>query len=36
MSDESGRHFWQVPERLVTGAWAEKNAVGRPRDAREP
>jgi acyl-coenzyme A thioesterase PaaI-like protein len=27
MSDESIRHFWQVPERLVTAAWAEKRRL---------
>jgi acyl-coenzyme A thioesterase PaaI-like protein len=27
MPDESRRHFWQVPEPLVTGAWAEKRRL---------
>src|SRR5687767_14168465 len=27
MSDESSRHFWQVPEQLVTGTWAEKRRL---------
>jgi acyl-coenzyme A thioesterase PaaI-like protein len=27
MSKESVRHYWEVPEELVTGAWAEKRRL---------
>jgi acyl-coenzyme A thioesterase PaaI-like protein len=27
MSDDDARHFWEVPEALVTGAWAEKRRL---------
>lgn len=27
MTETKSRHFWEVPERLVTGAWAEKRRL---------
>jgi acyl-coenzyme A thioesterase PaaI-like protein len=27
MSEHETRHFWEIPERLVTGAWAEKRRL---------